>query len=108
MVPSDITWFFRPDPLDSSGIGSGLSGSGLSGSGGVIDSDDTGDMGSEMTDIEFSEDRLSLTFSELQYSNEGIYTVMVQNLAGTSYAQIRLDVQGNVPHVCVMPRVGLV
>lgn len=87
VVPSDIRWFF----VAGINIGSASGGDPMDVSG-------SGDIGSALEEGMYggilSEDRRSLTFSELQYSNEGTYTVRVENIAAVTYAQIYLDVQG--------------
>ena len=45
--------------------------------------------------ITFSENRLSLTITNLNLSDEGVYTLTATNPAGSSSASIFLDVQGN-------------
>ena len=114
MVPSGIRWYFYPTEKvydrygseessaeediteedsteedsteeDSTEEGSGEEGSAEEGS---------AEFGQEILEGEFSADRRTLTFSSLEYSNEGIYTVVVENLAGFDYTRIWLDVQG--------------
>lgn len=48
----------------------------------------------EETNIIFSDDRLSLTLSNLTFANEGNYTIIITNPAGTDSATLFLDVEG--------------
>ena len=45
--------------------------------------------------ITFSKNRLSLTITNLNLSDEGVYTLTATNPAGSSSENIFLDVQGN-------------
>ena len=45
--------------------------------------------------ITFSDNRLSLTITNLNLSDEGVYTLTATNPAGSSSENIFLDVQGN-------------
>ena len=45
--------------------------------------------------IMFSENRLSLTITNLNLSDEGVYTLTATNPAGSSSESIFLDVEGN-------------
>ena len=42
----------------------------------------------------FSDNILNLTITELQYADEGLYVVRVENQAGVDFAVATLDVQG--------------
>ena len=104
MVSSDIHWYFYPTEKVSDGSGSGGSAEGGSAEGGSAEggsaeggSAEGGSaeiMGKEILVGEFSNDRRTLTLSSLEYEDEGIYTVVVENLAGEDYTRICLDVQG--------------
>ena len=104
MMPSDIRWYFYPTEKVSDGSGSGGSaeggsteeGSAEGGSAeeGSAEGGSTESMGKEISEGEFSNDRRTLTLSSLEYGDEGIYTVVVENLAGEDYTQMCLDVQG--------------
>ena len=80
---NDIHWYFS-----GSGSGSGV------GSG---DEEDIF-IGIEILEgspqITFSEDGLSLTISELQYMDEGVYTLTVENPTGSDIAMAAVFVQG--------------
>ena len=91
VTPGGITWFFLSDDTITTGSGS-ASGDGL----GVISGDGAiRGFEIEFTTSEFSKDRTSLVIPNTMYSNEGVYTIRVENLAGVTYGQTRIDVQGN-------------
>lgn len=48
----------------------------------------------EGSGIIFSDDRLSLTLTNLSFTNEGNYTITITNPAGTDSASLFLDVEG--------------
>ena len=48
----------------------------------------------EDSGIIFSDDRLSLTLTNLSFTNEGNYTIVITNPAGTDSATLFLDVEG--------------
>ena len=52
------------------------------------------DIGQEILEGEFSDNRRNLTLSLSNYTYEGVYTVRVENLAGNASTQICLNVQG--------------
>lgn len=66
VIPSNIQWYFN----------SGL----------INDTQDDG--------YEFSNDRKSLTITELTHSHEGLYTVVVSNEAGSDTGDIVLQIEG--------------
>ena len=89
---NDIHWHFIS--YDST-FGSGsVSGSGIGS--GIGDEEDVIEIEIEegTPRISFSEDGLSLTISELQYVDEGVYTVTVENKAGADTAMAAIFVQG--------------
>ncbi len=45
--------------------------------------------------ITFSPDRLTLTIADINYEDEGTYTLSASNLLGSGSASIFLDVQGD-------------
>ena len=49
----------------------------------------------ESNSVLFSQDRFSLTVTNLSISDEGVYSVAVSNPAGYDSTSIVLDVQGN-------------
>ena len=50
----------------------------------------------------FSEDRLSLTISNIQLSNRGLYKMLAQNEAGKGEATVVLDVYGKSKTVALI------
>ena len=53
-----------------------------------------GDM-SLIDNLIFTSDLLTLTLSDIQHSDQGVYSLTATNEAGTNTAQVFLEVQGN-------------
>ena len=94
VMADGIRWYFSPYPTITDGSGSG------SGSGSGDDLLDVLDCenlpGEEINDsLSLSDDDVTaLYISQLEYSNEGVYSVRVENRAGVDCAQTRVNVQG--------------
>ena len=61
----------------------------------TMDECSSDDIGQEILEGEFSDNRRNLTLPLSDYTYEGVYTVRVENLAGNASTQICLDVQGD-------------
>lgn len=92
VTPEGIVWMFREMTVGSGGSGE----SGESGDSG--ENEESGEVQGHVLDSEysryiFSEDRRTLTIFPVHDSDEGLYTLMATNAAGSDSNSISVDVQ---------------